>query len=91
MCNEWKISAYDKFSKFLKKCPTEIDNFKRELEALKNSNPIKSAKPCFTRNFGQCWVRHITKSYRLAYVILFDKKELVLICIGDHKTIYGKD
>jgi hypothetical protein len=60
---------------------------------LQNSDDPKSKadEMALTKNFGRVWIIKITKSYRFAFQINQKEKEIIPICIGDHKLIYGKD
>lgn len=86
-----QIQRRDTFSKCLRDLHAiAFKNFEREAKDLERSNdPTTFAEFVPTRNYGRCWVRRLTKSYRLAYS--FDGRIVQLITAGDHKKIFGKD
>lgn len=92
-----QIQRTDTFSKCLRDLDTNIiafKNFEREIKDLERSDdPTTFAEFVPTRNYGRCWVRRLTKSYRLAYrvVIHTDGRIIQLITTGDHKKIFGRN
>jgi hypothetical protein len=88
-----QIQRTDTFSKCLKDLDAiAFKNFEREAKDLERSNdPTTFAEFVPTRNYGRCWVRRLTKSYRLAYRVYADGRIIQLITTGDHKKIFGRD
>jgi hypothetical protein len=44
-----------------------------------------------TRRHGRVYTVRLSKSYRLTFRVYFREKILEMVCVGDHKLVYGKD
>jgi mRNA-degrading endonuclease RelE of RelBE toxin-antitoxin system len=89
----WRIQRVEGFSKCVRDLTSNaLKNFDRSVKDLEKSNdPTSGAEFVPTKKFGRCYTLRLTKSYRLAYRIFYDKDIIQLITTGDHKKIYGRD
>jgi mRNA-degrading endonuclease RelE of RelBE toxin-antitoxin system len=89
----WQIRRVEDFSKYLKKLGSdELNLFKQHVKDLTEENdPTRLGEFVPTRRHGRCWILRLNKSYRLAYRVDFNNNIILLVAVGDHKEIFGKD
>jgi mRNA-degrading endonuclease RelE of RelBE toxin-antitoxin system len=89
-----RIQRLETFSKCLRDLDaTALKNFDSRVKDLESSHdPTSFAEYVPTRTHGRCWVRRLTKLYRLAYRVIHENDGIIqLITTGDHKKIFGRD
>ena len=79
-----------KIKKF-KSDKTIIDNFKKIVVELANSDDPRSMGDLKHGRYRYCYGIHITKYYSLIYRIFEEKRVIQLIDLDDHKNLYGRD
>lgn len=66
-------------------------NYRRFIKSLENSvNPAAIGIPKKGR-YGGCLGAHITKSVVVIYRVDYPARQIDLLVMGDHKTVYGRD
>ena len=60
------------------------------LQLAKSENPADAGVPKRGR-FKGYFAYEIGRSYRLIYKVINQQKIVLLVVVGDHKSVYGKD
>ena len=89
----WKIQATKGFSKYLKSLSAEeLKRFKELVKSLENTQDPKTLGELKgNKKYGRCFVADVSSSCRLAYRINVSERTILLVRVGDHKEVYGKD
>jgi len=90
----WQIRAEERFQKYLDKLPSDERNtFDSIVIDIGNSkDPRKLADEYVqTKRHGRVFTTKLSKSYRLGYRVYFKENIIEMVCVGDHKEVYGKD
>ncbi len=89
----WSIQTPDGFERILKKRlgPEEINRYRKAILELSNSDdPGKIGRPKKGPWSGY-HVYGLGRSHRLIYKVLYKEKIVMIVAVGDHKQVYGKD
>ena len=82
-------AAYDeKAKKFFKKHPSLISQYKKTLLLLRENPYHPSLR---LHKFSDLYSVSINMQYRIAIDFVVVNNQIILINIGDHKEIYGKE
>lgn len=81
-----KVKSIKKF-----KSDKTIDNFKKIVVELTNSNDPRNLGDLKHGRYRYCYGIHLTKSHSLIYRIFEEKRIIQLIDLDDHKNLYGRD
>ncbi len=88
----WTIQANPDFYRQLKKLgPEELRRFDQAVNDLTLSeDPGKIGLPK-KGHWSGYYAYNLGRSHRLIYKVLYKEKIVLIVAVGDHKQVYGKD
>ena len=70
----------------------KLKHFMDDIEKLtSDENPAALGDHKTGRRFEECYVKRLTRSYRLVFTVRQEQREVHLLKVGDHKSVYGRD
>ena len=88
----WRIERTGLFVRSYRKLPSQLQSRVDEaiLHLAKSENPADAGIPKKGRFRGYL-AYELGRSYRLIYKVIDRQKIILLVVVGDHKSVYGKD
>ena len=88
----WRIERTNQFIRCYVKLPSQMRRRVDEaiLQLAESENPADAGIPKKGR-FKGYFAYEIGRSYRLIYRVVNRQKIVLLVVVGDHKSVYGKD
>lgn len=88
----WRIERSDLFVSSYRKLPSQIQGRVDEaiLHLATSEDPADAGVPKKGRLKGYL-AYELGRSYRLIYKVVSRQKIILLVVVGDHKSVYGRD
>ena len=88
----WRIESTGLFENSYKKLPRQLQKQVDDviLCLAKSENPAAAGVPKKGRLNGYL-AYELGRSYRLIYKVINKQKIILLVVVGDHKSVYGRD
>ena len=88
----WRIERTGRFVRCYVRLPSQMRRRVDEavLQLAESENPADAGVPKRGR-FKGYFAYEIGRSYRLIYRVIDRQKIVLLVVVGDHKSVYGKD
>ena len=92
--DKWNVITSSKFDKNYAHYLRDADTIKKSQQLIELLSQVKDPGRLGDRKNGRLrgmYTMKLTKSIRLSYAVDYDKRQIRLLDVGDHKTVYGRD